>query len=69
LLEKADKDYETALKNVAASIAIIAATALIANFLLAPLSEKVKEITIGAVMVLAIIGIMVAIVKWLAKED
>jgi surface polysaccharide O-acyltransferase-like enzyme len=69
LLEKADKDYETALKNVAASIAIIAATALIANFLLAPLYEKAKEIAIGAVMVLAIIGVMVAIVKWLAKED
>lgn len=69
LLEKANKDYDNALKNLALSIAIVAATALIANFLLAPLADKVKEIIIGGGMVLVIIGIMVAMVKWLAKSD
>ena len=61
LLEVANKDYDTALKNVFALIAILAATSLVARFLLAPLTEHAVEVITGAVIVLAIVAIMVGL--------
>ena len=67
LLEKANKKFDKALTALGSLIALMTATALVLNFVVAPLAEKIGEVIAGGVVVLATIALMTGIVHWLSK--
>ena len=67
LLEKANKRYEKAITTLGSLIALMTATALVLNFVIAPLGDKVGEVALGGVVVMATIALMTGITQWLSK--
>ena len=53
LLEKANKEFDKAIKTLGSLVAIMTTTALVLNFIIAPLGNKVEEVAIGGVVVAA----------------
>lgn len=67
ILKKSDKEYDNAVSNLWQIMAIMGVTALMLNFLVAPLAKKADAVIGGMILVTVAVGAMALIVGLLAK--